>query len=93
MRIKLTAQQIEKLRPYFDRVQSAAAMGSPGMLVGHLGYSPQSGYGINIGFLDHEKAKLIVEAAKWDIPGPVGDRQTVAHARAGRPPDVPKEDG
>lgn len=91
MRLKLTIQQVEALRPYFDRVKAAAAMGSPGMLVGHLGYSDQSGYGINVGFLDHDQAKLIAEAARWEIPGPVGDRKTVLHARAGRPPDIPKD--
>jgi hypothetical protein len=93
MRLKLTAQQVEALRPYFDRVNAAAAMGSPGMLVGHLGYSDQSGYGINVGFLDNEKARLITEAAKWEIPGPVGERNAVPHRRLGRPPDIPKEDG
>jgi hypothetical protein len=91
VRIKLTAQQVEALRPYFDRVSAAAAMGSPGMLVGHLGYSTQSGYGINVGFLDHDKAQLIVEAARWEIPGALGDRKTVPQNRAGRPPDIAKE--
>jgi hypothetical protein len=69
MRINLTASQIEQLRPYFDRVKAAAVMGSPGMLVGQIGFSSESGYGISVGFLDHEKAKLITEAAREDIPG------------------------
>lgn len=71
MRVKLTLKQVALLAPYFDRVRAAATLGSPGMLVGQIGYSPVVGYGITVAFLDHDKAKIITEAARAEIPGPV----------------------
>lgn len=90
MRIKLNARQIEQLLPYFDRVRAAAAMGSPGMLVGQIGWSNEGEYTIEVAFLDHDKAKVITEAARHDIPPADGPRKIVPHARNGRPPDVEK---
>lgn len=69
MRIRLTAVQVRELMPYFDRVHATAVMGSPGMLVGQFGYTVDHEYYITVAFLDHERAKLITEAAVADIPG------------------------
>lgn len=67
MRIKLTARQIELLRPYFDRVKAAAVMGSPGMLVGQLSSDDDGEYAIVPAFLDHDLAKQITERGR-DLP-------------------------
>lgn len=93
MRIKLNAKQIEQLLPYFDRVRASAAMGSPGMLVGQIGWNEDGEYAITVAFLDHDKAKIVTEAGRADIPPAVGNRKIVAHPRSGRPPDVPWKDG
>jgi hypothetical protein len=88
VRIKLNAKQIEQLLPYFDRVRASAAMGSPGMLVGQIGWNEDGEYAITVAFLDHDRAKIVTEAGRADIPPAVGHRRTVAHPRSGRPPDV-----
>lgn len=88
MRIKLTARQIEQMLPYFDRVRSAAAQGSPGMLVGQIGWSNEGEYTIEVAFLDYDKAAIITEAAREEIPGPTRPHKIVPHARNGRPPDI-----
>ncbi len=92
MRVKLTAAQVNRLLPYFDRVRAAAAMGSPGMLVGQIGWDENGEHTITVGFLDYDKAKIVTEAGRADIPPAVGNRKTVAHDRSGRPPDVPRKD-
>lgn len=92
LRIKLTDSQVRQLTPYFDRVRAAAALGSPGMLVGQIGRDHDNVYGITVAWLDHEKAKLITEAGRDGIPPAVGQRRTVPHDRSGRPPDVPRKD-
>lgn len=92
VRIKLNARQIEQLLPYFDRVRASAAMGSPGMLVGQIGWDENGEYTITVGFLDHDKARIVTEAGRDGIPPAVGHRKTVAHSRSGRPPDVPRKD-
>jgi hypothetical protein len=64
--IKLTRAQIDALRPYFDRVQATAAMGSPGMLVAQLraAMDGESGYVMVPAFLEHEHAKLITQKGR-----------------------------
>lgn len=61
MRLKLTRWQVEALRPYFDRVQATAVMGSPGMLVAQLRADNDgaSSYIMIPAFLEHEYAQLI----------------------------------
>lgn len=90
MRLPLSFKQIEALLPYFDRVRASAAMGSPGMLVGQIGWNEDGEYAITVAFLDHAKAKMITEAGRADIPPatPGRKRKIVPHARAGRPPDI-----
>lgn len=62
MRIKLTAKQIQELRPFYDRVQAAAVAGSPGMLVAQVRWDPPADrWWMEPGFLDHDHAKLITE--------------------------------
>lgn len=88
MRLKLNAKQIEALIPYFDRVRASAAMGTPGMLVGQIGWNEDGEYAITVAFLDHDKAKVITEAGRSEIPLALPGRKIVPHARAGRPPDI-----
>lgn len=88
MRLPLSFKQIEALLPYFDRVRASAAMGSPGMLVGQIGWNEDGEYAITVAFLDHDKAKVITEAGRADIPPATPGRKLVPHARAGRPPDI-----
>jgi len=66
-------------------------MGSPGMLVGQIGWNEDGEYAITVAFLDHDKAKVITEAGRADIPPAIGPRKIVPHARAGRPPDTPRD--
>ncbi len=68
-RIRLTASQASQLAPYVDRVRSAAAIGSPGMLVGQIGWNTESVFYLTVAFLDHEKAKVITEQGRQEIPG------------------------
>lgn len=88
MRLPLNFKQIQALLPYFDRVRASAAMGSPGMLVGQIGWNEDGEYAITVAFLDHDKAKVITEAGRADIPPATPGRKLVPHARAGRPPDI-----
>lgn len=68
MRLKLTRQQVNALRPFFDRVQATAVTGSPGMLVAQLraDHDGESGYVMIPAFLDHEHAQLITEKG-WTL--------------------------
>ncbi|MDB6103335.1 MAG: hypothetical protein JWO52_3334 [Gammaproteobacteria bacterium] len=88
MRLKLNAKQIEQLLPYFDRVRASAAMGSPGMLVGQIGWNEDGEYAITVAFLDNDKAQIVTEAGRSDIPPALGPRKIVPHATNGRPPDI-----
>jgi hypothetical protein len=88
MRIKLTTSQARQLAPYLDRVQAAAAMGSPGMLVGQIGRDQDNIYGITVAFLDHDKAKIITEAGRDGIPPADPQRKVLERRRIGRLPDV-----
>jgi len=69
VRILLTQRQVRKLLPYLDRVHATAVMGNPGMLVGQFGWTRDREYYVTIAFLDHDKAKLITEAGRSQIPG------------------------
>ena len=69
MRIRLTAKQVQQLQPYIDRVRAAAVLGSPGMLVGQIGCNADGEYAITPAFLDHQKAKVITESGRAEIPG------------------------
>jgi hypothetical protein len=70
VRIKLTETQIRQLMPFFDRVRSAAAIGSPGMLVAQIRHSQiYQTYWMKPGFLEHQHAKLISEKGQTSIPG------------------------
>lgn len=66
MRLKLTRWQIDALRPYFDRVQATAAMGSPGMLVAQLraDRDGESGYVMIPAFLEAEYAKIVTQKGR-----------------------------
>lgn len=70
MKIKLSRQQVQQLQPYIDRVRNAAALGSPGMLVAQVSWSDSDfTCWITPAFLDNDKAKLITEQGRADIPG------------------------
>jgi len=69
MKITLTAHQVHRLMPYFDRVRATAAIGSPGMLVAQLRHDSYRGvYTMEPCFLDHDKALPLEEAATREIP-------------------------
>jgi len=62
MKVRLTHVQVEKLRPYFDRVCATAVLGTPGILLARLRLNSQTGeYTMEPAFLPHEYAKLIEE--------------------------------
>jgi hypothetical protein len=69
VRIRLTAKQVQQLQPYIDRVRAAAVLGSPGMLVGQIGWNAEGQYMITPAFLDHDKAKVITEAGREESMG------------------------
>jgi len=69
LRIALTEKQARQLAPFFDRVNATAAMGTPGMLVGQFHYTRERGYYVTVAFLDHDKAQIITEAGRAQIPG------------------------
>lgn len=72
MKVKLTHKQVEELRPYFDRVQATAAMGSPGMLVAQLEHDKRNNvYTLTPAFLDYDLAQVITERGRAEIPGPI----------------------
>jgi hypothetical protein len=69
VRVRLTVPQVRQLMRYFDRVRAAAALGSPGMLVGQIYQDTgRLEYYIDVGFLEHDKALSITEAARREIP-------------------------
>jgi hypothetical protein len=77
LRVRLTARQVQQLAPYFDRVHASSVMGSPGMLVGQFAYTRDREYYITVAFLDHDKAQVITQAGRSEIPGPsVGKRRS-----------------
>lgn len=70
MKIVLTADQVERLAPYFDRVRATGALGTPGMLVAQLRWDASRDiYTMEPCFIDHEKALLMVEVGRREIPG------------------------
>jgi hypothetical protein len=82
LRITLTEKQVRDLLPYFDRVQAAAALGSPGMLIAQIHWDLQSQrYWMTPAFLPHEHAKLITE--KGERAPALSDAETDARIRAG----------
>lgn len=64
MKIILTKRQVRMLLPFKDRVQAAAMMGSPGMLIAQISWNNEGRYWMTPGFLEHEYAKLITEKGK-----------------------------
>jgi hypothetical protein len=69
MKITLTARQVQRLMPYFDRVRATAVAGSPGMLVAQLRWDDSRGiYTMEPCFIDHAKALPLVEAGRREIP-------------------------
>lgn len=65
MKIALTETQIRQLVPYFDRVRSAAVLGSPGMLVAQIRWSEaEQKYWMEPAFLEHEDAAKITLKGK-----------------------------
>lgn len=68
MKITLTADQVAQLALYFDRVRAASALGSPGMLVAQLRHDAHHDiYTMEPGFIDHDKALPLIEAARREI--------------------------
>lgn len=63
-RVILTEKQIRQLMPFYDRVQATAAVGNPGMLLGQIGWDNEGRWHMDVGFLKHEYAKLIIEKAE-----------------------------
>jgi hypothetical protein len=77
MRITLTEKQIRQLGPFFDRVNLAAALGAPGMLVAQIRCdSRDHKYWMEPGFLDHQHALCITEKGQ--------------HCSLERPPTTPE---
>jgi hypothetical protein len=70
MRIRLTAQQVQQLMPYVDRVRATAAMGNLGMLVAQIGYDNNWHYWLTPAFLDHDLAKVITERGRALVEKP-----------------------
>lgn len=61
-RITLTGHQVRYLQPYKDRVQAAAQLGSPGMLIAQIHWNNATGqWWMTPAFLPHEHAKSITE--------------------------------
>lgn len=58
-RIYLTHGQAAQLTPYKDRVQCAAVLGSPGMLVAQISWDQEGRFYMTPAFLAHEDAQLI----------------------------------
>ncbi len=70
MRVLLSRRQVQELQRHIDRVRSAAALGSPGMLVAQIQWNDHEGkYWITPAFLPHDKAKVITEQGRAEIPG------------------------
>jgi hypothetical protein len=61
IKILLGKTQIQQLRPYLDRVQAAAALGSPGMLVAQISWDQEGKCWLVPAFLNHTLAKIITE--------------------------------
>lgn len=78
MKLNLTRLQVNALRPYFDRVQATAAMGSPGMLVAQLraDHDGESGYIMIPAFLEHEHAQIVTRKGRtFGIELAAGDEE------------------
>ena len=70
MRVNLSRRQVQELQPYIDRVRSAHALGSPGMLVAQIQWNgAEQTYWLTPAFLPHELAKVITEQGRATIPG------------------------
>lgn len=67
MKLPLLPWQAERLRPYFDRVQAAAVLGSPGMLVAQISWDQEGRCWLTPAFLDHELARVVTERGR-DLP-------------------------
>lgn len=69
MKIVLTKTQVYQLAPYIDRVNAAAALGTPGMLVAQIRQNThRDQWTLEPCFLDHDKALPLVEAGRREIP-------------------------
>lgn len=97
-KIRLTQNQVKQLLPYFDRVRSAAALGTPGMLVAQISWNTgDQTYWMEPGFLPHEVAKCISEKGQAcpPVPAPISSADSTAHrsekSAPGVPAAVPKE--
>jgi hypothetical protein len=64
VKVRLTANQLRQLGRYFDRVQAAAALGKPGMLVAQLHWDQDGKYWMTPAFLEHEVAMLITQKGR-----------------------------
>jgi len=71
VRIRLTNVQVQQLQPYFDRVRATGALGTPGMLIAQLHQDQEGMYWLTPAFLDRDKAKVIAEQGREEIPGPI----------------------
>lgn len=64
VRVRLQPWQTRQLQTYKDRVQAAAQLGSPGMLVAQICWdNADQKWWIEPCFLPHELAKLVTEKA------------------------------
>jgi hypothetical protein len=63
-RVVLTEKQIRQLMPFYDRAQATRVVGTPGMLLGQIGWDQEGRWFMDVGFLTHEYAKLITEKAE-----------------------------
>lgn len=64
MKVPLLAKQVRQLQPYFDRVQTAAVLGNPGMLVAQISWDNEGHCWLTPAFLPHELAKTVTERGK-----------------------------
>lgn len=64
MKLWLTDFHNKQLKPYIDRVRTAAAADVPGMLVGQIECGANNCCWITPAFLDHDAAKVIAEKGR-----------------------------
>lgn len=70
MRIRLTSEQVDQLLPYLIQVRTAANRGARGMLVAQIRrrHDESDVYVMEPCFIDHDKALLLEEAGRREIP-------------------------
>jgi hypothetical protein len=62
MKVLLTETQVRNLQPYFDRVNSSAVLGKPGMLLAQIRWNNNDQrYWMEPAFLSNEYAQLVTE--------------------------------